>query len=72
MPQRNAPAPSQPTARTWHDYESGSAYLGVNVRALQRLVREKKIGHTRLGLRTLFSQEQLDEYIAACTVNPER
>ena len=69
---RNAPAPTQPTTRSWLDYESGSAYLGVSVRALQRLVREKKIGCTRLGKRTLFSQDQLDNYIAACTVNPER
>lgn len=72
MPQRNVPALTQPTARAWLDYESGSSYLGVSVRALQRLVREKKIGCTRLGKRTLFSQDQLDEYIAACTVNPER
>jgi excisionase family DNA binding protein len=69
---RNAPAPTQSPARTWLDYESGSSYLGVSVRALQRLVREKKIGCTRLGKRTLFSQDQLDEYVAACTVNPER
>lgn len=61
-----------PTARTWLDYESGSVYLGITVRALQRLVSDKKIGCTRLGKRTLFSQSQLDEFIAACTVHPER
>jgi excisionase family DNA binding protein len=69
---RNAPTQMPPATRTWLDYESGSAYLGVSVRALQRLVREKKIGCTRLGKRTLFSQDQLDDYIAVCTVNPER
>jgi len=69
---RNTPSPTQPATRKWLDYESGSTYLGISVRALQRLVRAKKIGCTRLGKRTLFSQSQLDEFIAACTVNPER
>lgn len=69
---RNTPAPTHPATRNWLDYESGSEYLGISVRALQRLVRDKKIGCTRLGKRTLFSQPQLDEFIAACTVHPER
>jgi len=59
-----------PTQHQWFDYDAGSRYLGVSKRQLQRLVADRKIGHTRLGLRTLFSQAQLDDYVAACTVEP--
>jgi excisionase family DNA binding protein len=54
----------------WFDYDTGATYLGVTKRQLQRLVADHKIGHTRLGLRTLFSQGQLDDYVEACTVDP--
>ena len=65
--------------RTWYCYDGddpayldGPAYLGISKRQMQRLVTDGKIGYTRLGLRTLFSQEQLDAYIASCTVAPRR
>lgn len=56
----------------WYDYDTGCAYLGITRRQLQRIVADHKIGVTRLGLRTLFSQEQLDAYVEACTIEPTR
>jgi excisionase family DNA binding protein len=58
-------------SHAWFDYDTGSTYLGISRRALQRVVTSGKIGFTRLGLRTLFSQEQLDAYIESCTVEPK-
>lgn len=63
--------PTTPKPRhEWFDYDTGATYLGITKRQLQRLVTDRKIGHTRLGLRTLFSQGQLDDYVAASTVDP--
>jgi len=62
--------PATKSQHQWFDYDTGSSYLGVSKRQLQRLVADRKIGHTRLGLRTLFSQAQLDDYVAVCTVEP--
>ncbi|MBG6238207.1 excisionase family DNA binding protein [Mycetocola sp. CAN_C7] len=58
--------------RNWFDYDSGSEYLGISRRAMQRLVADHKIGYTKLGLRTLFSQEQLEQFIADSTVEPTK
>jgi len=65
-------APSTFSKREWFDYDTAPDYLGISRRATQRLVADHKIGVTRLGNRTLFSQEQLDAYIAACTIEPRR
>ena len=69
---RTTPAPTQPSGRKWLDYESGSVYLGVSVRVLQRLVQKRQVSHTKIGKSVLFSAEQLDAYIEACTVETER
>ena len=66
MNQRN-PAP-----KLWLEYPTAAAYLDISVRALHRLVADGRIGYTRLGRSTLFSYEQLDEYVAFCTVAPRR
>lgn len=63
---------SQTSTRTWLRYPDAAAYLGTSERALRRLVADKKIGHTKLGLHTLFSPDQLDAYIAAHTFTPEQ
>lgn len=65
-------ATNDPTPHHWFDYDTGSDYLGITRRQLQRLVTGRKIGCTRLGLRTLFSQAQLDDYVASVTVTPQR
>lgn len=56
------------TQREWLTYETAPDYLGCSKRQLQRWVQQKRIGHTRLGNSTLFSHEQLDEFIARSTV----
>jgi len=63
---------SQPlTAHTWLRYPDAATYLGISERQARRLVADKKIGHTKLGLHTLFSPEQLDAYIESRTFTPE-
>lgn len=67
------PKKKQPTTRRWYDFAEAAVYLGMSERQLRRLTPSGQIGFTRLGgLRVSFSQEQLDEYIAACTVAPRR
>lgn len=63
---------SQTPGRTWLRYAEAASYLGTSERQLRRLVADKKIGHTKLGLHTLFSPDQLDSYIAAHTFTPEQ
>ncbi|MBF4604711.1 helix-turn-helix domain-containing protein [Curtobacterium sp. VKM Ac-2884] len=55
---------------TWLRYAAAASYLGTSERQLRRLVADKKIGHTKLGLHTLFSTDQLDAYIRAHTFTP--
>lgn len=67
---------SIPAPRVWYAYRADAThlsapdYLGCTLRQTQRLVADHKIAYTRLGLATLFSQEQLDEYLASCVVPP--
>lgn len=63
-------SPVQP--REWLHYDRAALYLGISERALRRLVSDKRIGRTKLGLHTLFSPDQLDAYIAAHTFTPEQ
>jgi excisionase family DNA binding protein len=63
--------PDLPARRQWFTYDTASDYLGLTVRQTQRAVAARKLGYTRLGLRTLFDQAQLDAYIESCTVKPE-
>jgi len=65
---RNSNTPS----RTWLHYPEAAAYLGISERQARRLVADRKIGFTKLGLHTLFSPDQLDAYIAAHTFTPEQ
>ncbi len=46
-------------------YRSAPEYLGVTRRQTQRFVADGKLGGVRLGAMTLFSQEQLDQFIAS-------
>lgn len=65
-------AQDAPAARTWLQYPDAAVYLGISTRALKRLVSDRKISHTKLGKSVLFSAEQLDAYVEACTVEPGR
>jgi excisionase family DNA binding protein len=64
--------PAHSTAHTWLRYPAAATHLGISERQLRRLVADKKIGHTKLGLHTLFSPEQLDAYVDAHTFVPKQ
>jgi excisionase family DNA binding protein len=65
--------PNHTPPRRWYDYENAADYLGLSVRQVRRATAAGAIGFTRLGgLRVYFSQAQLDQYVADCTVAPKR
>lgn len=49
-------------------YREGAAYLGCSERQLRRWVQAGRVEHTRLGLRVLFTREQLDRFVTSRTV----
>jgi len=49
--------------------EAGS-YLRCNTDTLRVLVREKQIGHYKLGHRYMFRKEDLDAYINSNRIDP--
>ena len=44
--------------------------LPVTERGLRWLVRQRKIGHSRIGRRLFFSQEDIDAFIESRHVQP--
>ncbi|MGV8881132.1 MAG: helix-turn-helix domain-containing protein [Rhodoglobus sp.] len=53
------------------NYESAAEFLGMSVRQVKRARESGALGCIKLGgLHVRFSEQQLNDYIAACTVNP--
>lgn len=53
------------------DYESAAEFLGMSVRQVKRARESGALGCIKLGgLRVRFSEQQLNDYIAACTIQP--
>ena len=46
-----------------------ASYLHIATSTLYRWVHQKKIKHTKIGSRVLFSQEYLDEFIKNNTID---
>lgn len=55
-------------ARAWSVPELAQ-YLGCSRRHIWRLVREKTIGHTRIGSRVVILPSQLDDFFATYSIN---
>ena len=64
------PATPAPPAR-WLNYSEAADFLGVSTRQVHRWVEQRRIPHTKMGLRVQFTTAQLDEFLAACTFTPE-
>lgn len=58
------------SAPRWYDTAQAAAYLGLTPRQVARARQAGKLGCTRMGNAVRHTQEQLDAYIAACTVAP--
>jgi len=58
------------TPTRWLRYDDAADYLGCTKRQLQRWVQQRRVPCTRMGNETLFSPQQLDEFIEACTFRP--
>lgn len=52
---------------TWLTYPEAATYCGISERAMRRAAQERKVEFTRLGLRTLFTREQLDAWVRRST-----
>jgi excisionase family DNA binding protein len=59
-----------PTPR-WYGYKEAAEYLGCTVRQCHRWVAQRRMPHTKLGLKVQFTQAQLDDFLAANTFGPE-
>jgi excisionase family DNA binding protein len=56
----------------WLDIEQAAAYLGLTVRQVRRAQGSGRLSYTKLGgLYVKFNYEQLDAYIADCTVTAQ-
>lgn len=56
--------------REWFTYKTAAEYLGASERQVRRWNQQKKIEHVRMGNRTLFTREALDEFIRRSTFVP--
>ena len=52
--------------------EQALARLPVSRRTLSTLIKERSIGHLRLGRRIFFSEQDLEAFIASRHVEPTR
>lgn len=45
--------------------------LHSSVRQVERWTAQGRLGHVRLGLKTLYTPEQIAAFVASCTVDPK-
>lgn len=64
----NTPSPS----RDWMRYEDAARYIGISERSLRRLVSNRRVPFTKLGLATLFDPAALDTWVHENSFSPER
>ena len=53
------------------DMQETASYLHISISTLYRWVHQKKIKHSKIGSRVLFSNDYLKEFINNNTVNIE-
>ena len=53
------------------DIKETASYLHISISTLYRWVHKKKIKHVKIGSRVLFSQDYINEFIKANTINDE-
>lgn len=56
--------------RRWLGYAEAAHYIGVSERRLRRWAPQGRVPYTRLGGRTVFSEERLDEWLEAQSHDP--
>jgi hypothetical protein len=44
--------------------------LHASVRQIERWTANGRLGHVRLGLKTLYTPDQINAFVASCTVDP--
>lgn len=49
--------------REWYTFETAAEYLGASERQIRRWSQQGKVERYRLGNRTLFTREALDDFI---------
>lgn len=63
------PAPQLPSYE-FLDKQQVAAVLHQSVRQIERWTSQGRLGHVRLGLKTLYTPEQVAAFVASCTVPP--
>lgn len=62
-------APTRPQY-DFFDKSEAAASLRATVRQVERWTAEGRLGHVRLGNKTLYTPEQIRAFVASCTVDP--
>ena len=53
------------------DVKECSDYLNISVSLLRKLVKRKEIPHNRVGIKILFSRNEIDKWIRNNQINNE-
>lgn len=63
-------ADGQPIAPRLMSIEGAAAYLGLEKRAVYRLVETRQIPYVRIGAKVYFTRGDIEEWLARCRVQP--
>lgn len=53
------------------DIKELSNYLNISVSLIRKLIRKKEIPHNRIGIKILFSKNEIDKWIKDNQINNE-
>lgn len=53
------------------DIKECSDYLNISVSLIRKLVKRKEIPHNRIGIKILFSKNEIDKWIRDNQINNE-
>jgi hypothetical protein len=53
------------------DKAGAAKALHASVRQIERWTWDGRLGHVRLGQKTLYTPEQIAAFVASCTVDPK-
>jgi hypothetical protein len=54
------------------DRAATAKLLHASLRQIERWTAQGRLGHVRLGLKTLYTPEQIAAFVASCTVEPTK
>ncbi len=58
-------------ARSVYSIRAAATELGVSVSMLHKLLKQRRLGHLKVGARTLITAEHLEEFLATTSVDAQ-